>query len=69
MQTICVYVYITMIYCWPSSNNLYFSFHKVPQQPATIIQQIPQQQPLIAQIPPPQTFPYRSGSIKEGIYR
>ncbi|KAG1942367.1 hypothetical protein F2P79_015466 [Pimephales promelas] len=58
---------ITMIYCWPSSNNLYFSFHKVPQQPATIIQQIPQQQPLIAQIPPPQTFPYRSGSIKEDM--
>ncbi|KTF88211.1 hypothetical protein cypCar_00010607 [Cyprinus carpio] len=40
---------------------------RVPQQPATIIQQLPQQQPLIAQFPPPQTFPYRSGSIKEDM--
>uniref|UniRef100_A0A0E9USI6 Uncharacterized protein n=1 Tax=Anguilla anguilla TaxID=7936 RepID=A0A0E9USI6_ANGAN len=38
----------------------------MPQQPATIIQQLPQQ-PLIAQIPPPQPFqPVKSGSIKEG---
>ncbi|GAB5576183.1 uncharacterized protein C21orf58 homolog [Prionailurus iriomotensis] len=40
--------------------------HSVPQPPATIIQQLPQQ-PLIAQIPPLQAFPtQRSGSIKEG---
>ncbi|XP_076871675.1 uncharacterized protein C21orf58 homolog [Brachyhypopomus gauderio] len=38
-----------------------------PQQPATIIQQLPQQQPLIAQIPPLQPVPYRSGSIKEDM--
>ncbi|XP_017393970.1 uncharacterized protein C21orf58 homolog isoform X1 [Cebus imitator] len=39
----------------------------VPQPPATIIQQLPQQ-PLIAQIPPPQAFPtQRSGSIKEDM--
>ncbi|KAF5921575.1 hypothetical protein HPG69_009144 [Diceros bicornis minor] len=41
--------------------------HSVPQPPATIIQQLPQQ-PLIAQIPPPQAFPtQRSGSIKEDM--
>lgn len=41
--------------------------HPVPQSPATIIQQLPQQ-PLIAQIPPPQAFPaQRSGSIKEDM--
>ncbi|KAM5277891.1 uncharacterized protein C21orf58 homolog isoform 2-T2 [Hipposideros larvatus] len=41
--------------------------HQVPQPPATIIQQLPQQ-PLIAQIPPPQAFPtHRSGSIKEDM--
>ncbi|XP_054433550.1 uncharacterized protein C21orf58 homolog [Pteronotus mesoamericanus] len=41
--------------------------HLVPQPPATIIQQLPQQ-PLIAQIPPPQAFPaQRSGSIKEDM--
>ncbi|XP_066221994.1 uncharacterized protein C21orf58 homolog isoform X2 [Saccopteryx leptura] len=41
--------------------------HLVPQPPATIIQQLPQQ-PLITQIPPPQAFPaQRSGSIKEDI--
>ncbi|XP_037597926.1 uncharacterized protein C21orf58 homolog isoform X4 [Cebus imitator] len=40
---------------------------QVPQPPATIIQQLPQQ-PLIAQIPPPQAFPtQRSGSIKEDM--
>ncbi|XP_054961140.2 uncharacterized protein C21orf58 homolog isoform X6 [Pan paniscus] len=40
---------------------------RVPQPPATIIQQLPQQ-PLIAQIPPPQAFPtQRSGSIKEDM--
>ncbi|XP_011892948.1 PREDICTED: uncharacterized protein C21orf58 homolog isoform X2 [Cercocebus atys] len=39
----------------------------VTQPPATIIQQLPQQ-PLIAQIPPPQAFPtQRSGSIKEDM--
>lgn len=39
----------------------------VPQPPATIIQQLPQQ-PLIAQISPPQAFPtQRSGSIKEDM--
>ncbi|XP_049731023.1 uncharacterized protein C21orf58 homolog isoform X1 [Elephas maximus indicus] len=42
-------------------------FKKVPQPPATIIQQLPQQ-PLIAQIPPPQAFPtQKSGSIKEDM--
>ncbi|XP_028664087.2 uncharacterized protein C21orf58 [Erpetoichthys calabaricus] len=42
--------------------------HTMPQQPATIIQQLPQQQPLIAQIPPPQPLPpIRSGSIKEDM--
>ncbi|XP_021030991.1 uncharacterized protein C21orf58 homolog [Mus caroli] len=41
--------------------------HPVPQAPATIIQQLPQQ-PLIAQISPPQAFPTpRSGSIKEDM--
>ncbi|XP_054568839.1 uncharacterized protein C21orf58 homolog [Eptesicus fuscus] len=41
--------------------------HSVPQAPPTIIQQLPQQ-PLIAQIPPPQAFPaQRSGSIKEDM--
>nr|XP_013000444.1 uncharacterized protein C21orf58 homolog [Cavia porcellus] len=40
---------------------------RVPQPPATIIQQLPQQ-PLMAQIPPPQAFPaQRSGSIKEDM--
>ncbi|XP_072496880.1 uncharacterized protein C21orf58 homolog isoform X2 [Notamacropus eugenii] len=39
----------------------------VPQPPATIIQQLPQQ-PLITQIPPPQAYsPLRSGSIKEDM--
>ncbi|XP_074046555.1 uncharacterized protein C21orf58 homolog isoform X2 [Macrotis lagotis] len=39
----------------------------VPQPPATIIQQLPQQ-PLITQIPPPQAYPTpRSGSIKEDM--
>ncbi|XP_045052660.2 uncharacterized protein C21orf58 homolog isoform X6 [Desmodus rotundus] len=42
--------------------------HSVPQPPATIIQQLPQQ-PLIAQIPPLQAIPaQRSGSIKEGLH-
>lgn len=41
---------------------------QLPQQPATIIQQLPHQQPLITQIPPPQPNPApRSGSIKEGM--
>ncbi|XP_053773874.1 uncharacterized protein C21orf58 homolog isoform X4 [Desmodus rotundus] len=41
--------------------------HSVPQPPATIIQQLPQQ-PLIAQIPPLQAIPaQRSGSIKEDM--
>nr|KAF6477204.1 hypothetical protein HJG59_001827 [Molossus molossus] len=41
--------------------------HSVPQPPATIIQQLPQQ-PLIAQISPPQAFTaQRSGSIKEDM--
>ncbi|XP_027778063.2 uncharacterized protein C21orf58 homolog [Marmota flaviventris] len=41
--------------------------HPVPQPPATIIQQLPQQ-PLITQIPAPQAFPtQRSGSIKEDM--
>lgn len=41
--------------------------HPAPQAPATIIQQLPQQ-PLIAQISPPQAFPaQRSGSIKEDM--
>ncbi|XP_075790263.1 uncharacterized protein C21orf58 homolog isoform X2 [Pelodiscus sinensis] len=42
--------------------------HTMPQQPATIIQQLPPQAPLITQIPPPQplTAP-RSGSIKEDM--
>ncbi|XP_060113785.1 uncharacterized protein C21orf58 homolog [Heteronotia binoei] len=40
----------------------------LPQQPATIIQQIPQHSPLITQIPLPQPFPApRSGSIKEDM--
>ncbi|XP_076013868.1 uncharacterized protein C21orf58 homolog [Genypterus blacodes] len=40
----------------------------LPQQRATIIQQLPQQQPLITQIPPPQPYPApRSGSIKEDM--
>uniref|UniRef100_A0ACB8GFV4 Uncharacterized protein n=1 Tax=Sphaerodactylus townsendi TaxID=933632 RepID=A0ACB8GFV4_9SAUR len=41
----------------------------LPQQPATIIQQIPQHPPLITQIPSPQAFPPapRSGSIKEDM--
>ncbi|XP_036622723.1 LOW QUALITY PROTEIN: uncharacterized protein C21orf58 homolog [Trichosurus vulpecula] len=39
----------------------------VPQPPATIIQQLPQQ-PLITQIPPPQAYPApRAGSIKEDM--
>ncbi|XP_043859598.1 uncharacterized protein C21orf58 homolog [Dromiciops gliroides] len=39
----------------------------VPQPPATIIQQLPQQ-PLITQIPPAQAYPApRSGSIKEDM--
>nr|XP_014344931.1 PREDICTED: uncharacterized protein C21orf58 homolog isoform X2 [Latimeria chalumnae] len=42
--------------------------HTMPQQPATIIQQLPQQQPLITQIPPLQALPpIRSGSIKEDM--
>ncbi|KAK2857440.1 hypothetical protein Q7C36_005359 [Tachysurus vachellii] len=41
--------------------------HTVPHPPATIIQQLPQHQPLIAQIPPVQPAPYRSGSIKEDM--
>ncbi|KAM7132079.1 uncharacterized protein C21orf58 homolog isoform 2-T2 [Molossus nigricans] len=41
--------------------------HSVPQPAATIIQQLPQQ-PLIAQISPPQAFTaQRSGSIKEDM--
>uniref|UniRef100_A0A3B4XQZ0 Zgc:112416 n=1 Tax=Seriola lalandi dorsalis TaxID=1841481 RepID=A0A3B4XQZ0_SERLL len=41
---------------------------RLPQQPATIIQQLPPQQPLIAQIPPPHPYPApRSGSIKEMV--
>ncbi|XP_076772587.1 uncharacterized protein C21orf58 homolog isoform X2 [Arvicanthis niloticus] len=41
--------------------------HPAPQVPATIIQQLPQQ-PLIAQISPPQAFPtQRPGSIKEDM--
>ncbi|XP_008576202.1 PREDICTED: uncharacterized protein C21orf58 homolog [Galeopterus variegatus] len=41
--------------------------HSVPHPPATIIQQLPQQ-PLITQIPPPQSFfTQRSGSIKEDL--
>ncbi|XP_069850972.1 uncharacterized protein C21orf58-like isoform X2 [Dipodomys merriami] len=41
--------------------------HPVPQPPATIIQQLPQQ-PFIAQIPPPQVFAaQRSGNIKEDM--
>ncbi|KAG9277606.1 uncharacterized protein C21orf58 [Astyanax mexicanus] len=39
----------------------------IPQQPTTIIQQLPQQQPLIAQIPPPLPVPSRPGSIKEDM--
>ncbi|XP_035024757.2 uncharacterized protein C21orf58 [Hippoglossus stenolepis] len=40
----------------------------LPQHPATIIQQLPQQQPLIAQIPQPQLYPaLRSGSVKEDM--
>ncbi|XP_020829109.1 uncharacterized protein C21orf58 homolog [Phascolarctos cinereus] len=39
----------------------------VPQPPATIIQQLPQQ-PLITQIPPAQAYPApRSGSVKEDM--
>ncbi|XP_060007119.1 uncharacterized protein C21orf58 homolog isoform X6 [Lagenorhynchus albirostris] len=39
--------------------------HPAPPPPTTIIQQLPQQ-PLIAQIPPPQAFPtQQSGSVKE----
>ncbi|XP_027701557.1 uncharacterized protein C21orf58 homolog, partial [Vombatus ursinus] len=39
----------------------------VPQPPATIIQQLPQQ-PLVTQIPPAQAYPApRSGSIKEDM--
>ncbi|XP_060054849.1 uncharacterized protein C21orf58 homolog isoform X1 [Erinaceus europaeus] len=41
--------------------------HSVPPAPTTIIQQLPQQ-PLIAQLPPPQAFPTpRPGSIKEDM--
>ncbi|GAB1295254.1 hypothetical protein APTSU1_001048800 [Apodemus speciosus] len=41
--------------------------HPAPQAPPTIIQQLPQQ-PLIAQISPPQAFPaHRPGSIKEDM--
>uniref|UniRef100_A0A3B3SD21 Zgc:112416 n=1 Tax=Paramormyrops kingsleyae TaxID=1676925 RepID=A0A3B3SD21_9TELE len=39
---------------------------RIPQQPTTIIQQLPQQQPIIAQVPPPLPFSSsKSGSIKE----
>ncbi|RMC18362.1 hypothetical protein DUI87_04248 [Hirundo rustica rustica] len=41
---------------------------RMPAQPATIIQQLPQPSPLITQIPPAQTFAApRSGSIKEDM--
>ncbi|XP_054942468.1 uncharacterized protein C21orf58 homolog [Physeter macrocephalus] len=41
--------------------------HPAPPPPTAIIQQLPQQ-PLIAQIPPPQAFPtQQSGSIKEDM--
>ncbi|XP_060007117.1 uncharacterized protein C21orf58 homolog isoform X4 [Lagenorhynchus albirostris] len=41
--------------------------HPAPPPPTTIIQQLPQQ-PLIAQIPPPQAFPtQQSGSVKEDM--
>ncbi|XP_072832917.1 uncharacterized protein C21orf58 homolog isoform X2 [Pogona vitticeps] len=41
---------------------------RLPQQPATIIQQIPQHPPLITQIPPPQLYPAsHPGSIKEDM--
>ncbi|KAG7326979.1 hypothetical protein KOW79_010380 [Hemibagrus wyckioides] len=42
-------------------------FPQVPHPPSTIIQQLPQQQPLIAQISPVQPAPHRSGSIKEDM--
>uniref|UniRef100_G3TS07 DUF4587 domain-containing protein n=1 Tax=Loxodonta africana TaxID=9785 RepID=G3TS07_LOXAF len=51
----------------PAPEPLRIIQHPVPQPPATIIQQLPQQ-PLIAQIPPPQAFPtQKSGSIKEDM--
>ncbi|XP_043916494.1 uncharacterized protein C21orf58 homolog isoform X2 [Protopterus annectens] len=52
----------------PPPEPLRIIQHTMPQQPATIIQQLPQQQPLITQIPPPQPLqPIRSGSIKEDM--
>uniref|UniRef100_A0A8D2IGF5 DUF4587 domain-containing protein n=1 Tax=Varanus komodoensis TaxID=61221 RepID=A0A8D2IGF5_VARKO len=52
-----------------SEYSVFASFvSKLPQQPATIIQQIPQYPPLITQIPPPQaSVVSRSGSIKEDM--
>ncbi|KAM4862509.1 uncharacterized protein C21orf58 homolog [Urocitellus parryii] len=51
----------------PAPEPLRIIQHPVPQPPATIIQQLPQQ-PLITQIPAPQAFPtQRSGSIKEDM--
>uniref|UniRef100_A0A674J0F4 DUF4587 domain-containing protein n=1 Tax=Terrapene triunguis TaxID=2587831 RepID=A0A674J0F4_9SAUR len=52
----------------PGAITVDFHPHLMPQQPATIIQQLPQQPPLITQIPPPQPLPVpRSGSIKEDM--
>ncbi|XP_010634675.1 uncharacterized protein C21orf58 homolog isoform X2 [Fukomys damarensis] len=51
----------------PAPEQLRIIQHQVPQPPATIIQQLPQQ-PLIAQIPPPQACAsQRSGSIKDDM--
>ncbi|MGH0117666.1 UNVERIFIED_CONTAM: hypothetical protein FKN15_041858 [Acipenser sinensis] len=62
----CKYIFIWLV------SLVYLAFFvqnvQMPQQPTTIIQQLPQQQPLITQIPPPQPYPpIKSGSIKEDM--
>uniref|UniRef100_A0A3P8T785 DUF4587 domain-containing protein n=1 Tax=Amphiprion percula TaxID=161767 RepID=A0A3P8T785_AMPPE len=51
------------------TKNNNFPLHlQLPQYPATIIKQLPQQQPAVTQIPPSQSHPaLRSGSIKEDM--
>ncbi|XP_067595852.1 uncharacterized protein C21orf58 homolog isoform X1 [Pseudorca crassidens] len=51
----------------PTPDPPQITQHPAPPPPTTIIQQLPQQ-PLIAQIPPPQAFPtQQSGSVKEDM--
>ncbi|XP_059865723.1 uncharacterized protein C21orf58 homolog [Delphinus delphis] len=51
----------------PTPDPRQITQHPAPPPPTTIIQQLPQQ-PLIAQIPPPQAFPtQQSGSVKEDM--